>query len=297
MFNHLAFPARHLHHSHTRILFHRSSHPIKATPPCPPRHFETMQSLLQYRRIGLAVRKQLDNDREKAESLHHPQDLPDVPAPDPSTSASSSSTTSPSAEDSKEEIRRTATAQTQYTARTALGHALAGIHARERTMHEGKGGKVFAVDWEGEHDPLNPRNWSTAYRLWVTLVVASLAFIVGVASSADIAILRQAAADFGVSEVVESLAIGQFHLQIIDQDLTEERIRSLSCRIWSWGGICRPVFRNIGPQCRLYIYYARLYDLHHGFSTRTKHRCPAYLPIPCGRFWSCPTYLCWWLDL
>jgi hypothetical protein len=122
--------------------------------------------------------------------------------------SNSSSTTSPS--EDEEEVRRTATAQTQYTARTALGHALAGIHARERTTREGKGGKVFAVDWEGESDPLNPRNWSVAYRLCVTLIVASIAFIVGVGSSADTAILPQAAVDFGVSEVVESLSIGKF---------------------------------------------------------------------------------------
>jgi hypothetical protein len=85
---------------------------------------------------------------------------------------------------------------------------LTGIHARDRTTREGKGSKVFVVGWEGEDDPLNPRNYSTITRVGLTLVLASISFVVTAASSIDTAIIPQAAAEFGVSEVVESLATG-----------------------------------------------------------------------------------------
>lgn len=96
---------------------------------------------------------------------------------------------------------------------TALGVALTGIHVRTRTTHEGKGQeglsqKVFVVGYEGIHDPLNPHNWSLARRIFCTMMIASIGFVVGVASSIDSSALRKAAADFGVSEVVESMAVG-----------------------------------------------------------------------------------------
>lgn len=101
---------------------------------------------------------------------------------------------------------------TQHTIRTAIAHGLFGIHVRDRASHEGEDGKVFIVTWDDENDPLNPRNWSTAYRVFLTLMVAMIAFAVGAASSADTAVLPQAAKEFGVSDVVESLTIGMFVL-------------------------------------------------------------------------------------
>jgi hypothetical protein len=174
-----------------------------------------MQSILQYRKIRLQVRKQLEKDLEKSgiyfTESHHPANP--QPTQNPSISSSSSSTTS--SENTNENtpnlqtIPTTRTAPNQPTGEGDLGHTLTGIHVRDRTTHEGKGEKVFIVDWEGPHDPQNPRNWSVAYRLWVTIIVASIAFIVGAASSCDTAILPQAAEDFGVSDVVESMSIGQ----------------------------------------------------------------------------------------
>lgn len=158
--------------------------------------------------MGLAVRKQVEKDHEKAN--HRPAYLPtvsEVPA-QVRQDASLSSCTSSFEDESPVELDRIATARTQHSLRTALGHALSGIHARERTTHEGKGEKVFVVDWEGEGDPLNPRNWSVGYRACITLIVSWIGFVVGAASSADSAILPQAAAEFGVSEVVESMALG-----------------------------------------------------------------------------------------
>lgn len=107
-------------------------------------------------------------------------------------------------------VHTQATQRTQYTARAALGHTLTGIHARDRLTHEGKGEQVFVVGWEGEADLLNPRNWSISKRVGVTLQIAAIAFAVCAASSIDAAIVPQAAAEFGVSEIAETLATGMF---------------------------------------------------------------------------------------
>lgn len=93
---------------------------------------------------------------------------------------------------------------------TALGTTLTGINIRDRSTKEGGDGKVFVVGYEGENDMMNPHNWSFTTRLAATLNIAFIGWIVGFASSVDSAALMQAADDFGVSEVTESLATGIF---------------------------------------------------------------------------------------
>ena len=103
---------------------------------------------------------------------------------------------------------------------TTLGTALTGIDVRDRTIKEGsaaatagkeaKDQKVFVVGYEGERDVLNPHNWSYGTRIWATVNIAFIGWIVGFASSVDSAALEQATRDFGVSEVTESLATGLF---------------------------------------------------------------------------------------
>ncbi|EKG13869.1 hypothetical protein MPH_08962 [Macrophomina phaseolina MS6] len=104
------------------------------------------------------------------------------------------------------------TASSAATNGTALGLALTGVSVRSRS-HDGRGGgaggKVFIVGYEGPHDPLNPHNWSYATRIMATFLVAGIGFVVGVASSIDAEALRPAAEEFGVAEVVESLATGK----------------------------------------------------------------------------------------
>ncbi|KAH6658057.1 major facilitator superfamily transporter [Truncatella angustata] len=180
-----------------------------------------MQSLLQNRRIGLAVQAQIERDhgthgqhtshegplREKeAQTPREDQSSPDLERQLSSSSASSSS----SDDDPGLPAHRTHTAATQYSARAALGHSLTGIHARERATHEGKGSKVFVVGWEGPNDPANPRNWTVAKRVCCTLQISLIAGAVGVASGIDATILPQAAEDLGVSDVAESLATGMY---------------------------------------------------------------------------------------
>jgi multidrug resistance protein len=108
-----------------------------------------------------------------------------------------------------------------------MGHAMTGIEVRElsneltkrRTRASGRTPtnekqpereKVFVVGYESESDLLNPHNWSYATRIFATIMIAWIGFIVGFASSVDSAALTQAAAEFGVSEVTESLATGLF---------------------------------------------------------------------------------------
>lgn len=99
---------------------------------------------------------------------------------------------------------------TQQSTGTALGQALTGIEVRRRTTREGGEGNVFVVGYESPDDPNDPHNWSTPRRLRCTVVLALIGAVVGFASAVDSPAIPQAAKDFGVSEVVESLATGIF---------------------------------------------------------------------------------------
>jgi hypothetical protein len=108
-------------------------------------------------------------------------------------------------------LSRTMTTRTQQSTNTALGHSLTGINVRGRTTHEGqKGGLVFVVGYQGANDPSNPHNWGLGVRTMSTFLIASIGFVVGFASAIDSSALPHAAAEFGVSEVAESLATGMF---------------------------------------------------------------------------------------
>ena len=109
-----------------------------------------------------------------------------------------------------EYMSRTSTVATRKTMGTALGTTLTGIDVRDRSTKEGGDGKVFVVGYESEKDIMNPHNWSFATRIGATINIASIGWVVGFASSVDSAALTQASADFGVSEVTESLATGLF---------------------------------------------------------------------------------------
>ena len=101
----------------------------------------------------------------------------------------------------------------KITTGTALGTTLTGISVRDRTKSKTDDAgdtKVFVVGYEGPDDVLNPHNWSKAIRIGATVNIAFIGWIVGFASSVDSAALKQASAEFGVSEVTESLATGLF---------------------------------------------------------------------------------------
>lgn len=120
-----------------------------------------MQSFLQYRTIGLAVQKQPGRDQEKATTWVE-SSLPPPPAPAPMYEAQTAIQHPPisvpdaasknGAYEDNSELDQTSSivlTRTRYSERTALGHALTGIHARDRTTQEGKGSQVFVVSWGG----------------------------------------------------------------------------------------------------------------------------------------------------
>ncbi|MCJ1312163.1 hypothetical protein MMC25_005837 [Agyrium rufum] len=94
---------------------------------------------------------------------------------------------------------------------TRLGATMTGVKVRRKTTKEGGGrDNVFVVSFHDEKDPMDPHNWSYLARWGATCNVALIALVVGMASSIDSAALPQASADFGVSQVTESLATGLF---------------------------------------------------------------------------------------
>lgn len=72
------------------------------------------------------------------------------------------------------------------------------------------GEQYFQVGWEQPTDPFNPQQWSTARRICSTLMVCMIALLTTMASSIDAAILTEASEEFGVAEVVESLATAMY---------------------------------------------------------------------------------------
>lgn len=99
---------------------------------------------------------------------------------------------------------------TQQSVATRLGQVLTGIEVRRRTTREGGEGNVFVVGYEGADDPNDPHNWSFLTRIGCTINIAAIGCVVGFASAVDSSFLPQAAKEFGVSEVVESLATALF---------------------------------------------------------------------------------------
>ncbi|KAK8154245.1 major facilitator superfamily domain-containing protein, partial [Phyllosticta citribraziliensis] len=69
--------------------------------------------------------------------------------------------------------------------------------------------KVFVVEHE-DGDPLDPHTWSVWSRVAATLLIGGIAFVVGVASSINSAVVKEVARDFEVSEEVATLATGRY---------------------------------------------------------------------------------------
>ncbi|KAI7600820.1 hypothetical protein KC343_g15502 [Hortaea werneckii] len=99
---------------------------------------------------------------------------------------------------------------TQHSTGTALGNVLTGINVRKRSTKEGGDGNVFVVGYEGPDDPNDPHNWPLSRRIPCTFLVAGIGCVVGIASAIESSALKPAAEEFGVAEVVESMATGLF---------------------------------------------------------------------------------------
>ncbi|KAL4931579.1 MFS transporter [Aspergillus undulatus] len=146
-----------------------------------------MQSYLQYRRIGQAVRKQLSEHPEWASTQRESNDI------------------SASIDQSNEIIQ-------DKPSRLRPLSLPPGVRQRERIGADGAPTTVFVVGWEHDKDAANPHNYSMMSRVTATLIVSALAFAVGAASSIESAVIPQNSAAFGVSEVVASLATAMYLL-------------------------------------------------------------------------------------
>ena len=72
------------------------------------------------------------------------------------------------------------------------------------------GEKTCSVAFEGPNDQLNPHNWSLTKKWISTAIVGSTGFLIGWSSAIDSSIIEQAAKEFGVSKVTESLSTGLY---------------------------------------------------------------------------------------
>ncbi|KAJ5161151.1 hypothetical protein N7492_006543 [Penicillium capsulatum] len=163
-----------------------------------------MQSYLQYRRLGNAVRKQLNGL-----NVHH--DVPSAvketgPVGDSNISHASPSTL---AQTDPKPATRSASGPSE---KTALADSLTGVEVQKQADSPDRPPHVFLVGWDGENDPLCPRNFSFSRRLVVTLLLSALAWIVGAASSINSGVLPQNTEAFHVSDVVGSLVTGLYLL-------------------------------------------------------------------------------------
>ncbi|KAL9002273.1 MAG: hypothetical protein Q9188_004785 [Gyalolechia gomerana] len=193
-----------------------------------------MQSIRQYHRFGKHVRAQYERDKAKAKAIDDQSSESTTPFSSTSTAATTDvrdpekaehalaqgepSSAPASAEQAFETgvLEHASRVPTHSSTGTTLGAVFTGIHIRDRTTKERslsdstRDQKVFVVGYEGEYDVLDPHNWSYGTRIWATVNIALIGWIVGFASSVDSAALVQAAEDLGVSEVTESLATGLF---------------------------------------------------------------------------------------
>ncbi|KAH8803675.1 major facilitator superfamily domain-containing protein [Xylogone sp. PMI_703] len=164
-----------------------------------------MQSFFQYQALGRRLQEQLDQNKVKTTSSSTARALnssnqqtqlnPDY--------ASSLASTSLEIDDN---ICDPEPASLEPFG-TRLGASLTGVIVQE---HDNTSSKAFLVGFEGDRDPLNPRNWPLTKRILCTANVGVIALVVGTAASIDSAAIPQAAAEFGVSETVEALATGLF---------------------------------------------------------------------------------------
>lgn len=103
---------------------------------------------------------------------------------------------------------------TTHSFGTRLGAALPGIAVRPQPANPSNAAplssKLFIVAFSSGPDPSNPLHWPLPRRLLATLLIASIGFVVGVASSIDSPATARAAHALHVTPLVEILATGLY---------------------------------------------------------------------------------------
>lgn len=161
---------------------------------------------------GEGLKEEDKEENEKEEEIEETESIDhDNPARS-SLSQSEAIKTAREANPTRPNILSRLSSTTRRSRGTALGLTLTGVNVRDRTSKEGgdSSRQVFVVGYQGDDDPMNPHNWSKFRRGYATMLVASIGAVVGLASAIDASALTEAAAEFGVSEVAESLATGLF---------------------------------------------------------------------------------------
>ena len=179
-----------------------------------------MQSFRQYRQIGAHFRAQITQDckqsqRHRSYEVHDAETVGRVLSTTRSRNAAFEDQHSlathcfdPESRSSLEP-QSVSSVDTQIENDETFGPTLSGVEAQDRSTKEGnKGSQVFVVGWT-YNDRFDPHNWSTARRIFCTLIVALIGFVVMASSAIDSAVAPQAAAALHVSGVVESLATGE----------------------------------------------------------------------------------------
>ena len=88
------------------------------------------------------------------------------------------------------------------------------------------------VDWDGLSDPDNPKNWSSGRRIWITLCVSSLTFVITFASSVFSTATEVVSKKFHVSQEVTTLGTSLFVLVSFRTTLNLTRLTNLGIRCW-----------------------------------------------------------------
>jgi hypothetical protein len=176
-----------------------------------------MQSFLQFKRAGRAAQVHIEQARQRAAEHGGNAEQP-IGAKNSSNSEKQRVDTrgdNASDEDAARDVealeptRNLDLAQTKSNG-AAIARALTGVNVQTSTLTttDSRGNQVFIVGWEGPDDPENPRNWTTSRRVIVMLQISLIGLGVGATSGIDSAVLPQAAEEFGVSRVVESVSVG-----------------------------------------------------------------------------------------
>lgn len=66
---------------------------------------------------------------------------------------------------------------------------------------------IIIVDWNGENDPENPRNWSMTAKFWVALEICMVTLSVNIGASIYTAGIVELMSDLGVSQVVGTIPL------------------------------------------------------------------------------------------